>query len=585
MQGKPLVKKEMKFIDWRLVREIKSSKNQFLGGIAASLMHGFLLVFQAYLLSLVISKIFIDHSGYAGIARLLWILIAVVVLRAIFTWMAESLTGKAAVQVKAQLRGMLQEHVYRLGVGYVRVQHSGELTTVITDGIEALDAYLSQYIPQLALAGVLPAAMILIVFPIDPISGLILLLTAPLIPIFMVLISEKTETVTKRHWNALRRMSIQFLDTLQGLVTLKILNQSKARKERISLASDRYRQTTLEVLKIAFLSALVLELVSTLSTALLAVGIGLRLLSGRIQFQQALFILLIAPEFYFPLRQLGIRFHAGISGVTASKRIFEIMEQEPIKETSIIEAGWENPGINSIRFESVQFSYPGQPQAIFSDLTFQILPGKLTALAGGSGSGKTTLFNLLLRFYYPDGGVIKVNEKDINRIPLETWMRQVSWVSQQPFIYNTTFLENIRIAKPDASREEIEQAMDIAHLRGVIDGLENGLKTRVGEGGMRISGGQAQCLGLARAFLKDAPILLMDEPTEMLDPAQEEVLHNAIEKLCVKRTVIVIAHRLKTLARADRILFMENGQIIESGTHQELVQKQARYFQMIANHL
>jgi len=570
----------MKFIDARLIKRIAISKSSLLATVGFSFFNGVLVVFQAYFLSVVIAQVFQRRTGIEPFIQLLWVLFVVLFLRGICTWFAEQFAGKAAIRVKSNLRLWLQECLFLQGPAYVHRHFSSEIATVITEGVESLDAYISQYLPQLALAVLIPFTIMAVVFPIDLISGLILCLTAPLIPIFMTLIAGKSEAATKRHWTALQRLSIQFLDTIQGLLTLKTLNQTADREKKIERISDQYRRATLDVLRIAFLSALVLELVGTISTAILAVGVGLRLLKGTILFQESLFIFFIAPEFYLPLRQLGSKFHAGIAGVTNSKRIFEILDSRDgldVWEKS----SWTLPAQFSIRFRSVDFSYPDMPNPVLSKISFKMDSGQMTAIVGRSGAGKTTLFNLLLKFVSPDKGSIFINDCALGSIPPEIWREQICWVPQTPFLFNRSILENIRLAKPTATIDEVRNAMQMACLETFVQTLPSGYETLIGENGMRLSGGQRQLLALARAFLRDSPIVLLDEPTAMLDPEQEALIVDTIHRLCLNRTVIVIAHRLETIRSADQIVFLENGSIIENGSHDALVAIQGSYFYMV----
>ncbi|TLN01807.1 thiol reductant ABC exporter subunit CydD, partial [bacterium] len=361
-------------------------------------------------------------------------------------------------------------------------------------------------------------------------------------PIFMILIGKLAETLTRRQFTALSRMSAFFLDTVQGLTTLKALGQSRNRAEKIADVSERYRSATMGVLQVTFLSALVLELVGTLSTAVVAVEIGLRLLYGRMDFVQALFILIVAPEFYLPLRTLGQRFHAGMSGVAAARKIFEILDTPEtdarsqsgnVHRTVSKVASWAD---ELICFESVSYQYPGRDEPVLKDLSFCIQPGEMVAVVGRSGAGKTTLAHLLLGFIQPTNGKIRVGHQRLQDIRMDAWRQQIAWVGQQPVLFYGSLLDNMRIAKQDATKEEIQRAADHAGFSEVVTGLAQGWETAIGEGGARLSGGQAQRLAPARAFLRDAPLVVLDEPTAHLDPAQEALLTESIRELCYDRT-------------------------------------------------
>jgi ATP-binding cassette subfamily C protein CydCD len=584
-------------IDQRLLHQIRSSRGTFLLTIGVGFIAGTLTVWQARSLSRVIGQVFIEGHSLGDVSGLLVLLLLIIILRAVFSWVGEFTSNTLAVKVKTDLRERLFSHLLDLGPSYAREERTGELVNVITEGIESLDAYFNQYLPQLALAVLVPLSVLIFIFPMDAISGVILLLTAPLIPIFMILIGNLAQAQTKRQWQSLSRMSAYFLDALQGLTTLKILGRSRDQIAIIARISDRYRETTMGVLRVAFLSALALELVSTLSTAVVAVEIGLRLLYGKLAFEQAFFILILTPEFYLPLRLLGTRFHAGMSGLTAAGRIFEILEtgttngerrtkSEQTKDygefTKVYPSALNYPSsvLGTICFDDISYNYPDGRSAL-EDVSFKLIPNRKTALVGPSGAGKSTLASLLLRFIEPTQGQITINGQPLVDIPPAKWRDQVAWVSQTPYLYNDTAVANIRIARPEASLEEVIQAAGLAYADEFIRGLPEGYNTLIGERGARLSSGEAQRIALARAFLKNAPFLILDESTSNLDPDIETILLQAINRLMEGRTVLVIAHRLSTVCNADHIIVISEGRLVDSGTHQALMQRSGLYCDLV----
>lgn len=569
----------------RLLALARSSNLALILTIVFGFFGGLLTIFQAWIFARIIHDIFLNHLTRDSVLGLLGALLGVVVVKAATVWGAEVAANLVAQRVKTDLRERLIRHLTALGPAYTQSERTGELALSAIEGVEALEAYFSQYLPQLVLAASIPLSVLLLVFPLDPLSGVVFLLTAPLVPFFMILIGRSGEALTSRQFETLRRLSAHFYDVLQGLTTLKALNQSRSQAQVIENVSERYRDVTMEVLRITFLSALALELLTTLSTAIIAVEIGFRLLYRRMEFLPAFFILVLAPDFYLPLRLLGLRFHAGMNGVSAAKRIFEILDV-PLPDTrhSIPEPRHAKTEyrVSNIKFSNVSFTYPERTTPAVDGLTFNILPGQLTALVGASGAGKTTIANLLMRFIEPASGQITVDGRQLSEISPADWRAQVGWVPQNPYLFSATIAENLRLAQPEAPESDLVRACERAGLLAFVRSLPEGFETLVGERGARLSGGQVQRLALARTFLKDAPFLLLDEPTSSLDPGLEAELQTAVRELMQGRTTLVIAHRLSTVYQADQILVLEAGKVVETGTHPELLAHQGSYAKLVS---
>jgi ATP-binding cassette subfamily C protein CydD len=570
-------------LDPRLLCRAVSARFRFGLVILLGFFAGLLIIAQAGSLSWILNAVFLGRQTLNQVSPLLWTLLAIVLARSVLAAVSDGVAASIAIRIKTALRDELFRHLFELGPAALQNQSSGDIVSRAVQGVEALDAYFSQYLPQLVLAALIPLSVLVFVFPLDILSGIILLVTMPLIPLFMVLIGSAAEKLTRRQYTALGRMSAVFLDTLQGLTALKALNQSQARVEKIHSASERYRITTLNVLRVTFLSSLVLELVSTISTAIVAVEIGLRLLYGQIAFQQAFFILLLAPEFYLPLRQLGLRFHAGASGVSAARAIFDLLEQshfDPTQNQTAPHSAWPQSAVSKpleIQFQDIRFTYPDRTQDALRDVNFTAHPGQVTAVVGTSGSGKSTLFQLLLRFIEPQSGQIKVDGLNLNSIDRGAWRSLVAWVPQRPYLFQDTIAGNLRLARPDASLADIRRAAELAGLDDFIQSLPDQYETAIAERGLRLSGGQAQRLALGRAFLKNAPILLLDEPASHLDPDLADQIGSAVRRLCQGRTVILIAHRLATVRHASQIVVMDGGRVVERGDHPTLLAARGAY--------
>lgn len=561
------------FKEKRLFAFMKDQRRLLAFHLGGAVLNATLLVLWAIVLADAINRLFMLRQTLDQIGELLVILLVLTLSRAALTYFTELTAHEIGERVKSDLRMRLTEHLLRLGPSYTQNERSGELANTLSQAPEDIAIIFSQYLPALFLAAIVPLIVLLFVFPIDLLSGVVMLVTAPLIPFFMILIGGIAGQLARRQYAALSLMSAHFLDVLQGLTTLKLFNREGAQTETIRAVTDRFRRTTLSVVRIAFLSALALEFLATISIAVIAVEIGVRLLYGFITFERALFILIIAPEFYMPLRTLGARFHAGTNGAAAAKRVFAILDAKPIVRT----ASLEQPSVPNytIRFEDVSYAY-GERAALHS-VSFEIPHGKQTALIGHSGAGKSTVAALILGFLTPSTGKITVGGVPLEALPLTWWRDQVAWLPQKPYLFNGSVLENIRHAKPEATEAEIYAAAQAAAVHDFILSLPEGYQTQIGERGARLSGGQAQRIAIARAFLKNAPVIVLDEATANLDAETEQQITAALKRLCEGRTALIIAHRLSTVAQADQVVVLSGGRVVESGTPQALLQRDSAY--------
>ncbi|MRS02989.1 thiol reductant ABC exporter subunit CydD, partial [bacterium] len=469
----------------RLIQKARTTGLLFPLIVFFGFLAGGLVVWQSWLLSAVVSKVFLDHFTLEQVVPLLLIALFVILGRALFTFVNESLAGRLAVKIKDGLREELIHKINRLGPAFLKGERAGELTTTALQGLDALDAYFSQYLPQILLAALLPITILVVVFPMDLLTGLVFVITAPLIPLFMILIGKLSQNHTQRQWTALSRLGAYFLDTLQGLSTLMQLGRSRERGEKIRQVSERYRDVTMAVFKITFLSAFVLEMIATISTAVVAVEIGLRLLYARMAFQEAFFILLIAPEFYLPLRNLSVRYHAGMNGLSAAERIFQLLDTPEIETPATATASRPDPFFNGFRltFKEVTYHYADQPEAAVDGINLELESGKHYALVGESGAGKSTLAQLVMRFIIPESGHIYLDDDNYQSWSLDQWRKRIAWVPQNARLFNASLLENVRLYDPAVSKEAVMLALEQAGLTKMIHTLPDGLDTSLQEGG------------------------------------------------------------------------------------------------------
>ncbi len=596
----------MKPLDPRLVRTASAVRVHLAVTVLCAAAVTGLVLAQAWLVARIIS----GAAAGEGLAELSWAIAAVAAValgRAALSYGTEAAALHSAARAKSQLRRRLIARVTGValpgspepprgepGRGPVwlaapsgpgtgegeSTPRAGELATLATRGLDALDDYFARYLPQLVLAVLVPLAVLAVVARADWISALVVALTLPLIPIFMALVGWHTQARTRRQWRLLNRLGGHFLDVVEGLPTLAVFRRAKAQAAVIRRITDEHRHATMGTLRIAFLSALVLELLSTIAVALVAVEIGLRLMYGMVDYQTALLVLILAPEAYLPLREVGARFHASMEGVAAAEQVFAVLDERldaaagpdpaPERETSsraLVRPCRDGCAAPRLRLDRVSLTYPGRTVPALSEVSLVIRPGQRVLLTGPSGSGKSSLLALLLRFVEPTGGEILVERPSgsgsapLSHIPADQWRRLIAWVPQHPYLFDDTVLDNIRLGKPEASVAEVRRAAELAEAHDFVSTLPQGYGTRLGERGARLSAGQRQRIALARAFLRDAPIVLLDEPTAHLDPDNAAAVRRAVARLLEGRTGVVVAHDSGWSELVDETVHITGGRI------------------------
>ncbi len=513
-----------------------------------------------WLLSDVIGHVFLEEATANDVRGLFILMLLLFIARAGFFWASEVVAQRAAGQVKHDMRDRLGRKLIALGPLYARRERTGDIVHTGVQGAEALDEYITQYQVARYLAGLVPAVVFILILILDPWTLPILLFTAPLLLILLALIGGRTRGLTQRREVELGWMSAHFLDVLQGLPTLKMFGRSKEQAESIEVMGRSHGSMTMDVLRTAFQTSFVLELGATAATALVAITVSVRLMDGLVPFNQALAVLLLTPEFFLPLRRLSLTYHAGSAGKAAAERLYAVLD-EPERASVTIHTGPRVPKAMRLQFDHVSYAYDGGARPALRDFTLNVPSGQIIALRGPSGAGKTTVANLLLRFAEPDSGTILVDGNRLDAINPDTWRTHVAWVPQHPYFFQGSVADNLRIAKSDADMSDLIAAAHDAQADKFIAALPQGYHTKVGERGARLSGGQLQRLAIARAFLKDSPLLIFDEPTSHLDAESETSIREAMLKLMNGRTAIIIAHRLGLANHANVIVDVEYGRV------------------------
>ena len=547
--------------------------------VVAGTLGGLLLVAQAWLLARVVDAVAIHGLGLEDCWPWLLDLLGVFAARAVVSALTDAVAFEAGAKVALDVRAQVIDHIAALGLAFTRGARTGELATTAVDGIENLRRYYDGYLPQTALAATVPVAILVFVFPQDWISGTVMVLAAPLIPLFMVLIGKGAEALNRRQWRQLARMSAQFFDTIEGLTTLKLFDASRREVEVVAATAEDYRLRTMAVLRVAFLSSLMLEFFATVSIAMIAVYVGFRLYFGEMQFLPGFFVLLLAPEFFRPLRNMGVQYHARMEAIGSSEAIVALLATEaPATAWGDVELPAGPP--LEVAFEAVSFGY-GADAPVIHGVGFRIARGERVALVGPSGAGKTTLGQLLLGFATPSAGRIAVDGIDLRTLSRAGWMRRVAWLPQRPTLFHGTLRDNLLLARPDATPDAIGRALASAGADRFVAALPQGLDTLVGDRGQGLSGGEIQRIALARVFLADAEVVVLDEASAGLDADTAGLVTRSIAALSPGRALLIIAHRLDTVRDVDRVLVIDEGRVVECGRPADLLARDSRFAGMV----
>ena len=538
-------------------------------------------VAQGVLIALIVRRI-LDGGGWTAIAGSVAAVAGLTLLRASLIFVREILAKKVAASVKTKLRGRLFAQLLLLGPGYLEHTETGKVQAALVDGVEALEAYVGYYLPHAVVSVVVPVCIVGFIVFLNPIIGVVVLAFALAVPLIPRIWDRILGEYGQRHWAAYSSLDSQFVDSMQGMVTLKALNASTRRGEQLRAASQALYQATMAQLSISMIRNGMVGFAMSGGVAL-AVGIGsFQVAAGDLGIAALLIILFLSAECFRPLVELDAYWHAGYMGISASTGIFELLDTEP----GVLDAagGRTGPATSlggTIALHGVTFRYSRDARAALDDVSLEIREHETLAIVGGSGAGKTTVASLLLRFFDPEEGRLTFGETDFRDIPLEDLRRSIGYVSQDTYLFHGTIEDNLRIGRPDAAAEAIRDAAEQANIHAFIQSLPSGYDTIVGERGAKLSGGERQRIAIARALLKDAPVLILDEATSNLDGANEAAIREELNLLARGRTTLVIAHRLSSVVHADRLVVLDNGRVAESGRHEDLVSRDGHYAQLV----
>jgi ATP-binding cassette, subfamily C, bacterial CydD len=550
-----------------------------LAGLAVlTAVQGAIIIIQSYFLADAISSLF-GGDSFANVFIKLIIFFLALVVRQLLTVWKRNIAYHFAARTSKEFRESLLQKLFQLGPRFVKEEGSGQTVTLVMEGIMKFRRYLELILPKLMNSAMIPAMICIFIFFINIRSAVILALAVPILIAFMILLGLAAKRKADRQYASYQMLSNHFVDSLRGLETLKYLGLSRQHINQIILVSERYRRATMGTLRIAFLSSFALDFFTMLSIATVAVFLGIDLINGKMELHPALTILILAPEYFLPIREVGADYHATLDGKEAGKKIQEILDKESLQQKQDPIPLWKSTSTFSVKGVSVHFPESGRPA--LQDIQFSVSGSKKIGIIGASGAGKSTLIDILSGFLTPTSGEFQINGKKLTTLSQLNWQSQITYIPQHPYIFHDTILNNIRFYHPEATAKEIEKAAERAGLTEVIRSLPQGLETIIGEGGRSLSGGQEQRIALARAFLSNRPIIMLDEPTAHLDIETEYELKETMLQLFKGKLVFFATHRLHWMLDMDLIIVLDQGKIVEIGTHEQLIRKNSTYYQLV----
>ncbi|QPA32488.1 thiol reductant ABC exporter subunit CydD [Thermaerobacillus caldiproteolyticus] len=550
-----------------------------LAGLAIlTAIQGAIIIIQAYFLADAISSLF-GGDLFANVFKKLIIFFLALVVRQLLTVWKRNIAYHFAVRTSKEFRESLLQKLFQLGPRFVKEEGSGQTVTLVMEGMMKFRRYLELILPKLMNSAIIPFMICMFIFFVNIRSAVILGLAVPILIVFMILLGLAAKMKADRQYKTYQMLSNHFVDSLRGLETLKYLGLSRQHINKIILVSERYRRATMGTLRIAFLSSFALDFFTMLSIATVAVFLGMDLINEKMELHQALTILILAPEYFLPIREVGADYHATLDGKEAGKKIQEILNKESLQQKQDPIPLWKPTSTFSVEGVSVHFADSDRPA--LRDIQFSVSGSKKIGIIGASGAGKSTLIDVLSGFLTPSSGQFQVNGKRLTTLSQLNWQSQITYIPQHPYIFHDTVLNNIRFYNPEATMKEVEEAAERAGLTEVIHSLPKGFETIIGEGGRSLSGGQEQRIALARAFLSNRPVIMLDEPTAHLDIETEYELKETMLQLFNGKLVFFATHRLHWMLDMDQIIVLDQGKIVEIGTHEQLIGQNSTYYQLV----
>jgi ATP-binding cassette subfamily C protein CydD len=550
-----------------------------LAGLAfLTTIQSMMIIIQAYFLADAISSLFGGDLFHHVIKKLAFFFLALVIRQMLTLW-KKKIAYHFAVNTSVFLRESVLKKLFQLGPRFVKEEGSGQTITLIMEGTMKFQRYLELFLPKLMNTAVIPALVCLFIFFEDIRSAIILMIAVPILIVFMILLGMAAKDKADRQYESYQMLSNHFVDSLRGLETLKYLGISRKHIENIHLVSERYRKATMATLRIAFLSTFALDFFTMLSIATVAVFLGMGLIHGTMELKTALTILILAPEYFLPIREVGADYHATLDGKEAGKQFQEILKKELLERGQGTIPAWHSNSFFTVKDLGLQFA--GNHENGLEHINFSISGFKKVGIIGASGAGKSTLIDLLSGFLAPTKGEFQINGERFRVLSQEDWQKQLTYIPQHPYLFSDTIFNNIRFYHPTATDQEVALAAKAAGLYEIIQALPAGFDTKIGEGGRMLSGGQEQRIALARAFLGNRSILMLDEPTAHLDIETEYELKETMLQLFKGKLVFLATHRLHWMLDMDEILILDQGKLVERGTHEQLMAKKGHYFQLV----